>query len=184
MMRLALAMAWVNALLPVFAAGREIPEFKHFDIVITRNVFDATRRPPREEAKQPPPTPPARPRAPVRNARHVTLAGVFLADDRAVALLVEANGRCSNIPVGGEFENLTVTAVNSSGARLRSGETELTVAVGDRLSDGGEDKWTVVGGTQTSQAPSVQEVKTERKAASRAELLRQMMERRKRELQQ
>ena len=161
------------------AVDEEIPEFGEFEIVVSRNVFDSTRRPRREEAE--PPAEPRDPPPPQREARSLVLAGVFLPDDRGLALFVANGGICRNVEVGGEVEGMAVVAVDSGGARLRVGEKEFAVAVGERLSDGGSDEWTVVG--RAPQAPSVQQVADERKTADRAELLRQMMERRKRELE-
>lgn len=160
------------------AVVAEPPSFSAYRLVVERNIFDATRQPQREA---PPREPEVRPPPPV--AKTLALAGVFIADDRAVALFADARQAVVAIAVGQAVEGLTVAQVDSTGAELAlGGERRLRVAVGERLSDGGEGVWTVVG--RAAQAPSVQQEKTERQTASQAELLQRLMERRKRELGQ
>jgi hypothetical protein len=163
--------------LPVLSASSAVPEFAEFEIVVKRNVFDSTREPERPQVERPqlPPQPARRPE------RTVTLAGVFVADERTVAVFVGTDGSCTDLTVGGELAGLTVAAVDSSGARMTVDDRELTVPVGGKLSDGGEGTWTVVG--QVEQARSVEAMEQEQSTAERGDLLKRLMERRKRELE-
>lgn len=168
--------AMVSALVGLRAA--DAPPFADYKLVIERNVFCATRQPYRAPdpesavAKPPPPV-----------AKTMTLAGVFLADDRTMALFVDGSRTCTNVTVGQEVSGLTVAEVTSTGVLLKvAADRELRVAVGEQLSDGGSGTWSVVG--RAEQAPSAQAVKDERQAAAQADILQRMMERRKRELGQ
>jgi hypothetical protein len=165
--------------LPILAATDGVPSFDEFALILKRNVFDSTRVPYREPQPRVEPTPRPTP-APLPTPKTMTLAGVFLADDRAVALFVGGDGACRNVAKGDQVEGLTVEAVDAEGVRLKTGERELKIAVGEQLSDGGKEQWSVVG--QAAQAPSVDAVAEERKAADRNDLLKRLMERRKREL--
>lgn len=168
---IALALLWLVAV----AAP---PSFDDFRLVLERNVFDATRQP-RREAPPPQIAPP--PPAPV--AKTLTLVGVFIADERALALFVDAKRTSTVVALGEEVEGMALGALDSTGVEwhLDGGKT-LRMAVGERLSDGGTGAWEVVG--RSEQAPSVQQEQAERQAASQAELLQRLMERRKRELGQ
>ena len=169
--------AMVGVLVGLRAA--DAPAFADYKLVIERNVFSATRQPyqapdPESAAAKPPPPP---------VAKTMTLAGVFLADERTVALFVDGSRTCSNVTVGQEVSGLTVAEVTSAGVLLKAtGDQELRVAVGEQLSDGGTGTWSVVG--RAAQAPSAQAVKDERQAADQAGILQRMMKRRKRELGQ
>ena len=160
-------------------AAPKVPAFADYEIVLKRNVFDANRQPYREP--EPPPVPVDKPEPPPV-AKTLTLAGVFMADARSLALFVAGDKTCTNVAVGEELTGLTILAVDSAGARLKAGEKSIQVAVGEQLSDGGKGEWSVVG--RAEQAPSAKAVVDEQKAASRAELLKRMMERRKREIGQ
>jgi len=170
--------ACLAACLPLPAAPK-VPAFVDYEIVLKRNVFDATRQPYQEPKPAPAPIPKP---APPPVAKTLTLAGVFMADARSLALFVGGDKTCTNVAVGEELAGLTILAVDSAGARLKAGEKSMQVAVGEQLSDGGKGEWSVVG--RAEQAPSAKSVVDEQKAASRAELLKRMMERRKRELGQ
>jgi hypothetical protein len=163
--------------LSVLAGTNEVPGFDTFAIILKRNVFDPTRVPYREPEA---PMPPAPKPAPAPSPKSVTLAGVFLADERVVALFVGSDGVCRNVGKGEQMEGLTIGDVDARGVRLKAGDQELKVAVGEELSDGGKEQWSVVG--RSAQAPSVDAAAQQRKEADRGELLKRLMERRKREL--
>lgn len=160
-------------------ASEEPPPFSDYKLVIERNVFNASRLPQREAEPAPVEVKPALP--PV--AKTMTLAGVFIADERTVALFVDGGRTCTEATVGQAVGGLTVGEVTSAGVLLKvSDGQELRLAVGECLSDGGTGNWTVVG--RAVQAPSAQTVIDERKAADQASILQRLMERRKRELGQ
>ncbi len=160
-------------------ASEEPPPFSDYKLVVERNVFNASRMPYRAAEPAPVEVKPA----PRPVAKTITLAGVFIADERALALFVDGGRTCTQAAVGQSVSGFTVAEITSTGVLLKLGdEKELRISVGDRLSDGGTGNWAQVG--QVEQAPSAQTVIDERKEADKASVLQKMMERRKRELGQ
>ncbi|MBN1676048.1 MAG: hypothetical protein JXR37_33700 [Kiritimatiellae bacterium] len=173
------------ALAPSSAPGAPAPKTaESFPLLSRRNIFDPTRRP-----HQIVPTRSAPPRSKPPETEYVALTGTLLYADKAYAFL--AGSGSSFQPVVRLNERVAIYAVaeiTTTNVVLAAGSARIVLPVGGRMlrrQDGGwepaagEAQSAAGGGAVTGPAPPAADTGT---AADVNDLMKQMMERRKKEL--
>jgi len=163
----------------VYAAGTP-PPFEEYGITLDRNIFDPDRYRPAPPAKPPPEAPPTLPAK-----DYVLLTGVLLEDDAVIAFIASSRtewGGAFTLTPGQEIGPGKVIDADTTGITLTINETTLHWPVGTQL-DKGDAGWRAAEGQ--APAPPAEQAKPTSDAASEAsgasDLLKQLMERRRKE---
>lgn len=176
-------------LLACLAAGigqaETVPSWDDYAVVIARNVFDPSRTGARPE-------PPSGAGAPASVPPFVELTGLLIRNDRALAFTNSTNPEWSGVmdivpdqPAGPGV----VTAVNSKEVELTIHDQPLTWRVGTRLTQDG-DTWSVAAAAaESDEAASAAPAQANAAAgpaasSATADILKRLMERRKKETEQ
>jgi len=139
---LALGAAASHAQSPPRSGGSrgEAARFEDYRIILDRNIFDPTRRPPRpdqpvEERREAPPPP-----AP---EQRIGLSGVLLIDDRAVGFFTVNGDTGDPVETGTEIAGCLVEDLSTSGALLVCADQRLALPVGRLIKRRGDEPWAV-----------------------------------------
>ena len=162
--------------------------FEAYRVVIDRNIFDPNRRQKREGP--PPPAPAAAP-APARE--HIDLTGVLLSAEATVAFFEGSREEYAKVLKAGDtIAGHTLTGINSDRVVFAKGEGTFELPVGGRLKQTGDEEWQVQEregalGTQVSLGSGDSTSTTgssgsDSTSSSGSDLLKRMLERRKKEL--
>jgi len=160
-----------------------------YALIVERNIFDPTRRKfvPRERTPRPDPPP---------RAEVITLTGSLLYSGKAYGFFSGSGSDRSVVPVGEKIADLKLLELTTSEALLAQGETTMRLQVGGHLERRGESPWestdtpteapaetpaSTPDPTSTAEALAPSESGED---ASASDLLRQMMERRRQEMNQ
>jgi hypothetical protein len=156
-----------------------------YALIAERNIFDPTRRKlvPRERVSRPDPPP---------RAEVITLSGSLLYSGKAFGFFSGSGSDRSVVPVGERVADLKLLELTTSDALLAQGETTVRLRVGGHLERRGDSPWELTDSPTEApvETPTPDEAATAETAspaesgedASASDLLRQMMERRRQEM--
>ena len=163
--------------------------FESYRVVVNRNIFDPTRRQRRETPPQPPPSAPAP--APARD--HIDLTGVLLSPEATVAFFEgsrEEHGKV--LKTGDTIAQYTIARIQSDRVVLSGDKGTLELPVGGSLQQTEDGAWqaqeregalakpvSLASGSAGTAAASSGSGST---SSSASDLLKKMLERRKKEL--
>lgn len=138
----ALSLALAGCLLGLLGADSAAPEpsgFDAFRILIERNIFDSTRKPPSAVPAAGPTPPPPPPRQVLR------LMGTYLRDGRSFALFEGTE----EVPIealekGGAIAEYRIKEIRVRAVVLANAQGTLEIPVGAGLNKGEDGRWTIV----------------------------------------
>lgn len=189
---LALLLALASPAAPAQETG---PAFEEFELVLTRNIFNPNRQPAQVEA---PDRRDEKPYEPPPATDYITLLGVFIDMDEAVAFFAGSQYEYSRSAQRGEtIAGFEIAKIRTDVVSLTGGVEPLELAVGAGLSsqDGGpwrlvDEPWRPGRGAPDGMGEAVDSdlaAKTDgtasEKDVSASDMLKKLMERRKKELE-
>lgn len=112
---------------------------KPFEILNQRNIFDPTRKPFVDQ--------PARTPEPPRKADNISLVGVFIGNDKELAIFESSvRGASGTYSEGDAIGGLKILSVGTEHVLLQDGQRTLDLPVGLALSRRENEAWRLLGG--------------------------------------
>ena len=114
--------------------------FSDYDLILTRNVFDSTRKPVSKVVKETPPAPEPKPTPKV-----IMVSGTALGQGKAIAFFKSAiTIYDAMMEPGAKLGDLSVKEILMDRVVVTMKDAEFTIPVGAHLTDQGQGKWAVV----------------------------------------
>jgi len=150
------------------------PSWERYQVLIERNIFSRVR------GRRPEPAPSVRPEAPSAPQRYLILTGTVHTADTWVAFIEDARtGETHIYRRGDSIPQGRIADINLDGLTYRSGETELTIHVGDYVGGAVPPS---IGASPAPAASGAPVTPSPAPAGAAADLLERLRQRRQKEL--